>query len=176
MAYLPAAIVTTYTTLGVIDYAGSPVTTTIGVIDVDSIDVPILDEVENSELMINSSTGKARYAFPVLGLAGGQDGSFNLITTDPKNDTDVTAILSLFRALAKNSVSGTGFSGYTFTSQQTGLGKLQCKLAFTMRGQDGTSHVVTCPAIIKTVKPIKVQGSIAGYTVNYTLAGAITVA
>ena len=77
--------------------------------------------------------------------------------------------------LALGSMAGTGFSGYTFTSQLTGLGKLQCKFVFTQRGEDGTSHVSTCPAVVKSCRPATIDG-VAGLLVTYMLVGSVTVA
>ena len=125
MAYLPATMPKSKTTLTVNDYAAA--TVSILTLQLDSADVPISDDVDSGEVMVNGSTGKQRYSTPMFGLAGGQEHTIGLVATDPKNNTDVTSTLSLFRALALGSVAGTGFSGYTFTISHPPPGVPSCE-------------------------------------------------
>lgn len=163
------------TTLGIIDYAGSPVTTAVVAIVPESLVPPIHDPITDTELMVNSATGKARYANPTHGLAGGNTFSFQLYNVDVADNTEITSVIALVRALANGSVSGTAFSGYTFTNPTTGGGKLTAKFAFTQRNEAGVSHVTTWPAIVQTVVPGSADG-VSTVTVNCLINGAITLA
>lgn len=173
MAYEPEVFVASKTTMTVNDYAAA--TVTISPVEVDSLVAPIVQTRGDEEILTNSSTGTDIYAEPDTGLAGGQTHSFNVLYLDPKNDTNVTSLLSLFRGLYKNSVAGTGFSGYTFTNQLTGKGRLQFKCVYTERNELGTSHVTTVPSICVGLEKT-VVGKHFGYTVTCRVVGAITVA
>lgn len=158
--------------LSFIDYAGVPLTLAVTGLIVGSFTAPIIDAVTQTEVMVASNTGRSRHATPVQGLAGGQTGSFQFTRNDIANDIDKNDE-SLARALANNSVAGTGHSAETYTSQLAGGGKLQAKLSRVLTDEAGATDTITYPAIVDTVQEAVVDG-IRVITVNWILVGAIT--
>lgn len=157
--------------LTVQDYTGTPNSVTVTLIP-DTFTGPVIDAVSSGEIMKASSTGQTRHATPVTGLAGGQTGSFQAWLNDAKNDTDKSA-RSLLQALAGNSVSGTGHSAETYTSQLTGGGRLQCKLVRAITSEGGITTTATYPAVITGVSEQRVNGALA-LQVDFLLVGAVT--
>ncbi len=163
------------TTLTIIDYTGSPIVTAAVAVVPESLIPPINDPIADTEVMANASGGKVRYGNPTHGLAGGNTFSFQLYNVDVADNTEITSVIALVRALANGSVSGTAFSAYVFTNPLAGGGKLTAKFAFTQRNEAGVSHVTTWPAIVQTVVPGTVDG-VSVVTVTCLVNGAITLA
>jgi len=160
-------------TAAFVDYAGSPASVTIPAIVVDSITVPRVRQVADGNVMVNSAAGAVLYATPVYGLAPPQSFSMQFLTTDPTDNSEVTAILALFRALYNNSVAGTAYSGYTFTSQLTGGGKLEGKLVLTEADEAANVFVTTVPCKVTGVEDGAVD-RVSATTVTFEVTGAIT--
>jgi len=106
-------ITTTFTTLTLQDYTPvTPLTVTVTELVPGSITPLVRDNVESGEIFINSATGKSRYGTPVMGLAGGQTGSFQIWKIDPSDAAEITAATPYLRALSGNSLAATAFACY----------------------------------------------------------------
>lgn len=158
-------------TLTIQDYNGTPASTSVNLI-VGSWSAPPVDAVAAGEIMKSSSSGAVRHAAPVQGLAGGQKVSFKMWVNDKKNDTDRNSG-SLGRALAINSVSGTGHSSEVYANQLTGGGKLMCKLVLVETDENGVATTSTYPVMVDTYTETNESDTLAAQ-VDCTLLGAVT--
>lgn len=173
MALDPKTFVRTKVTISLIDYGGSPVTTTIPTYIHGSLNVPTIWKKTKISAWVASSTGRSLYSVAVDGIAEGQTLSFQMLCVDVNDNTEVTATAALVRALLDDSVSGTAFSGYTFTSGLTGGSALQAKLAVTEVNEAGVSHVTTIPIVIDNIEDGDSNGFKA-WTVSAMIVGAVT--
>lgn len=175
MALLPATIPSGHTTVAVNDYTGSPNSLAFGALLAEAQRPPIGRKYAKAEVMTNSSTGIAQYATPHLGLQPGHTFTLSHRLLDVKNDTDATTPVSFFRAMFRNSASGTGYSAWTFTNPLTGGGALAFKLLYTQRGTDGTTHVTTIPVICEGFEESS-SDNVEDFTVTLKVIGTPTTA
>lgn len=173
MAIDKTSYVTAETTAQLIDYSGTPVTTDIDTLIADSLAVLTAWGKERQEVWVTSSSGQTLWSRAVKGIAQGQTISFQIVVYDVNDNDDVEAVCSLLRQLEQDDVSGGAFSSQDYSSQLTGGGSLQVKLAVTERNQTGTSYVTTIPITIDTVVDANANGFKA-WTVTGTVVGAIT--
>lgn len=158
-------------TLTIQDYNGSPASISVNLI-IGSWSAPAVDQVTSGEIMKSSSSGAVRHAAPTQGLAGGQKVSFKCWMQDKKNDTDKN-VPSLLRALAANSLSGTGHSSEVYANQLTGGGKLMCKLVLVETDENGVATTTTYPVMVDVVSEIS-ENDVLALQVDCVLLGAIT--
>lgn len=164
---------TSYETITIQDYTGTPNSIAVNIIK-GSLNYPSVDPIDHTVVMINSSSGATRHAAPVHGKRGGVTFSFQMVLSDVANNTDKNAY-SLVKALQLNSVAGTGHSGEDYSSQLTGGGKKQAKIVVAAPNQSGTSATLTFPSIVTDVVPDEAEG-IRTATVTLELVGSVTAA
>lgn len=159
-------------TLTIEDQTATPNTFAVPLV-LGSLTPPMHDkERAKSELFQNSATGASRYALVPLGKAEGQTFTCQHWLSDEENDTDQNAA-SLFRALQKNSVSGTGFSGWNVGSNLTGGGGAEVVASVGMRSNEGTDITVKIPVEVQDYTRTTVNEALAG-EVTFLVVGTFT--
>lgn len=174
MAVDSAVFSSSFITLAIIDYTGSPISVTVTAL-LGDITVPRTRGKMHTSLQVNGATGKTLYATPVHGNVSQPTFSFSAAMIDINDASEATLWVSLVKALENDSVVGTAHSGSVYTSQLTGLGKLQAKFAFSETNEAGVAHVTTWPAIVTSVVDSVVDG-IKALTVTCEIVGAPTLA
>lgn len=173
MAADTTGFVVAQTTAQLLDYTGTPVATDITTLIEGSLAVLTAWGKERQEIWVTSSTGQSLWSRAVKGIAQGQTISWQMAVYDVNDSAEVDAVCSLLRELEQDDTSGGAFSAQDYSSQLTGGGSLQVKLAVTERNQAGVSHVTTIPITIDST----VDGNTNGFktwTVTGTVVGAIT--
>lgn len=172
MALDTATFSSSYITLAIVDYTGSPISTSVPTLFGDII-LPRTRMLEHTTPMVNSTSGKVPYAVPVHGLVAQPTFTFQFYAVDINDNSETTAIVALVKALSANSVAGTAYSTYVFTNPLTGGGKLTAKFTFIETNTAGTTHTTTVPAVVTSV----VDGVADGVkicTVTCEIVGALT--
>lgn len=175
MALVAELLVSSFVTVTFNSYNGTPETLAHGEVELATVRPPLMRNRESEQVFSNSSSGKIVIANPFIGVAGGQTYTLTFHLLDPKNNTDATVAVSLYRAMAKNSVAGTGFSAWVLTNQYVNGGMLMGKHLFTQRSTGGTSNVVTVPHSVVSVEP-GALGAHESMVVTFRVEGEPTVA
>lgn len=174
MAIDQSVFSSSFVSLAITDYTGSPISVSVTGL-VGDIIIPRTRGVQHTSIQVNTQSGKVLSATPVHGVTSQPTFSFTALMVDINDASEAALWVSLVKALDLDSVAGTAHSGSVYTSQLTNSGKLQAKFVFTEINELAVSHVTTWPAIVTSVVDTVVDG-VKALTVNCEIVGAPTLA